>query len=150
MVDHGEVPLPRDAVDGTEVRRGHGGMDGGGYAGAAGKLRALAGAASKYGLRIPQPLLASMMALGAGVLLSAVSFELAEEASESCGQDGLTATPGEHPAPSGGGHRSGSLPPHDDHWAARMAGNALAHRTQDGTRDPAMAMGAHHDELGVR
>lgn len=40
----------------------------------------LAGAALGYGLRIPQRLIASVMAFGAGVLLSAVSFELVEEA----------------------------------------------------------------------
>ena len=40
----------------------------------------LIGAAAGYLVRIPQKILTSIMAFGAGVLLSAVSFELIDEA----------------------------------------------------------------------
>ena len=49
----------------------------------------LAGAAIGYLLRVPQKVIASVMAFGAGVLLSAVAFELIAEAHE---QAGLTPT----------------------------------------------------------
>jgi zinc transporter, ZIP family len=49
----------------------------------------LVGAAAGYLLRIPQRIVASIMAFGAGVLLSAVSFELITEAYEG---GGLAAT----------------------------------------------------------
>ncbi|GGQ64634.1 ZIP family metal transporter [Couchioplanes azureus] len=45
----------------------------------------LIGAAAGYLVRIPQKLIASIMAFGAGVLLSAVSFELVAEAHERAG-----------------------------------------------------------------
>ncbi len=45
----------------------------------------LLGAALGYGVRIPQWVVASVMAFGAGVLLSAVSFELVEEAYDQAG-----------------------------------------------------------------
>ncbi|MFG2894102.1 ZIP family metal transporter [Streptomyces sp. NPDC048248] len=46
----------------------------------------LLGAVLGYGMRIPQRVVASVMAFGAGVLLSAVSFELVEEAYHQAGQ----------------------------------------------------------------
>jgi ZIP family zinc transporter len=49
----------------------------------------LLGAALGYGMRVPQKMIATVMAFGAGVLLSAVSFELVEEAYD---QAGLTPT----------------------------------------------------------
>ncbi len=45
----------------------------------------LLGAAVGYGVRVPQWVVASVMAFGAGVLLSAVSFELVEEAYDQAG-----------------------------------------------------------------
>ncbi|MFE7929245.1 ZIP family metal transporter [Streptomyces sp. NPDC057456] len=45
----------------------------------------LVGAALGYGLRIPQKVIATVMAFGAGVLLSAVSFELVGEAYDEAG-----------------------------------------------------------------
>ncbi|AXE90336.1 ZIP family zinc transporter [Streptomyces sp. Go-475] len=45
----------------------------------------LLGAALGYGLRVPQKVIATVMAFGAGVLLSAVSFELVGEAYEQAG-----------------------------------------------------------------
>jgi ZIP family zinc transporter len=45
----------------------------------------LLGAGLGYGLRVPQKVIASVMAFGAGVLLSAVSFELVGEAYEQAG-----------------------------------------------------------------
>ncbi|MEV5437613.1 ZIP family zinc transporter [Streptomyces sp. NPDC052682] len=45
----------------------------------------LLGAALGYGLRVPQKVIAMVMAFGAGVLLSAVSFELVGEAYEQAG-----------------------------------------------------------------
>ncbi|MFE9396361.1 ZIP family metal transporter [Streptomyces flavidovirens] len=45
----------------------------------------LLGAVLGYGVRIPQWVVASVMAFGAGVLLSAVSFELVEEAYDQAG-----------------------------------------------------------------
>ncbi|MEU0336738.1 ZIP family zinc transporter [Streptomyces sp. NPDC006193] len=45
----------------------------------------LLGAALGYGLRVPQKVIATVMAFGAGVLLSAVSFELIGEAYEQGG-----------------------------------------------------------------
>ncbi|MFF0886700.1 ZIP family metal transporter [Streptomyces sp. NPDC003456] len=45
----------------------------------------LVGAAIGYGIRVPQPVIALVMAFGAGVLLSAVSFELVGEAYEQGG-----------------------------------------------------------------
>ncbi|CAM5681977.1 hypothetical protein SAFG77S_08275 [Streptomyces afghaniensis] len=45
----------------------------------------LLGAALGYGLRVPQKVIAIVMAFGAGVLLSAVSFELVGEAYEQAG-----------------------------------------------------------------
>ena len=45
----------------------------------------LLGAALGYGLRVPQKVIATVMAFGAGVLISAVSFELVEEAYEQAG-----------------------------------------------------------------
>ncbi|KOT42759.1 ZIP family zinc transporter [Streptomyces caelestis] len=45
----------------------------------------LVGAALGYGLRIPQKVIATVMAFGAGVLLSAVSFELVGEAYDQAG-----------------------------------------------------------------
>lgn len=45
----------------------------------------LLGAALGYGLRVPQKVIATVMAFGAGVLLSAVSFELEGEAYEEAG-----------------------------------------------------------------
>ncbi|MFC8447728.1 ZIP family metal transporter [Kitasatospora sp. NPDC057223] len=45
----------------------------------------LAGAAVGFGVRVPQWVIASVMAFGAGVLLSAVSFELLGEAYEEAG-----------------------------------------------------------------
>ncbi|MEW2395282.1 ZIP family zinc transporter [Streptomyces sp. NPDC046862] len=45
----------------------------------------LLGAAFGYGLRVPQRVIAMVMAFGAGVLLSAVSFELVGEAYEQAG-----------------------------------------------------------------
>ncbi len=45
----------------------------------------LLGAALGYGLRVPQKVIATVMAFGAGVLISAVSFELVGEAYEQAG-----------------------------------------------------------------
>ncbi|MFF1546083.1 ZIP family metal transporter [Streptomyces sp. NPDC058291] len=45
----------------------------------------LIGAALGYGLRVPQKVIATVMAFGAGVLLSAVSFELVGEAYDEAG-----------------------------------------------------------------
>ncbi|MEW2564474.1 ZIP family metal transporter [Streptomyces griseorubiginosus] len=45
----------------------------------------LLGAAIGYGLRVPQKVIATVMAFGAGVLLSAVSFELVGEAYDEAG-----------------------------------------------------------------
>jgi ZIP family zinc transporter len=45
----------------------------------------LIGAGLGYGLRVPQKVIATVMAFGAGVLLSAVSFELVGEAYEQAG-----------------------------------------------------------------
>ncbi|MFE7650711.1 ZIP family metal transporter [Streptomyces phaeoluteigriseus] len=45
----------------------------------------LLGAALGYGLRVPQKVIATVMAFGAGVLISAVSFELVGEAYEEAG-----------------------------------------------------------------
>ncbi|OQR64462.1 ZIP family zinc transporter [Streptomyces maremycinicus] len=45
----------------------------------------LLGAALGYGLRIPQKMIATVMAFGAGVLISAVSFELVGEAYDQAG-----------------------------------------------------------------
>ncbi|MGP2435973.1 ZIP family metal transporter [Streptomyces sp. JW3] len=45
----------------------------------------LLGAGLGYGLRVPQKVIASVMAFGAGVLLSAVSFELVGEAYDQAG-----------------------------------------------------------------
>jgi ZIP family zinc transporter len=45
----------------------------------------LLGAALGYGLRVPQKVIATVMAFGAGVLLSAVSFELVGEAYDEAG-----------------------------------------------------------------
>ncbi|MFV0131415.1 ZIP family metal transporter [Streptomyces sp. HMX112] len=45
----------------------------------------LLGAAVGYGVRVPQRVIASVMAFGAGVLLSAVSFELVGEAYDQAG-----------------------------------------------------------------
>ncbi|MGK5692861.1 ZIP family metal transporter [Streptomyces sp. URMC 128] len=45
----------------------------------------LVGAALGYGLRVPQKVIATVMAFGAGVLISAVSFELVGEAYEQAG-----------------------------------------------------------------
>ncbi|MFI6808061.1 ZIP family metal transporter [Streptomyces luteogriseus] len=45
----------------------------------------LLGAALGYGLRVPQMVIATVMAFGAGVLISAVSFELVGEAYEQAG-----------------------------------------------------------------
>ncbi|GGX14375.1 ZIP family metal transporter [Streptomyces chryseus] len=45
----------------------------------------LLGAVLGYGVRVPQWVVASVMAFGAGVLLSAVSFELVEEAYDQAG-----------------------------------------------------------------
>ncbi|MFK4066463.1 ZIP family metal transporter [Streptomyces sp. NPDC029674] len=45
----------------------------------------LLGAGVGYGLRVPQKLVATVMAFGAGVLISAVSFELVGEAYEQAG-----------------------------------------------------------------
>ncbi|QIJ66012.1 ZIP family zinc transporter [Streptomyces sp. JB150] len=45
----------------------------------------LLGAVVGYGLRVPQKVIATVMAFGAGVLLSAVSFELVGEAYEQAG-----------------------------------------------------------------
>ena len=46
----------------------------------------LLGAVPVYGMRKPQRVVASVMAFGAGALLSAVSFELVEEAYHQAGQ----------------------------------------------------------------
>lgn len=45
----------------------------------------LLGAALGYGLRVPRKVIATVMAFGAGVLISAVSFELVGEAYEQAG-----------------------------------------------------------------
>ncbi len=45
----------------------------------------LLGAAAGYGVRVPQRVIATVMAFGAGVLISAVSFELVGEAYDQAG-----------------------------------------------------------------
>ena len=58
----------------------------------------LLGAALGYGLRVPQKVIATVMAFGAGVLISAVSFELVGEAYDEAGL-APTADPGDQNPP---------------------------------------------------
>jgi zinc transporter, ZIP family len=60
--------------------------------GAVGGLALLIGAGVALGLGIPRPVLGMVMAFGAGVLISAVSFDLVEEAADtSAGAGGVAA-----------------------------------------------------------
>src|SRR5919199_1677296 len=75
--------LPTDLV-----RRGGGGMPGWATAGAWGMFGGGAlvlGAAVAWFVRVPSRVIASVMAFGSGVLISAVAFDLTQDAAESGG-----------------------------------------------------------------
>src|SRR5690606_41961664 len=84
------------------------------------------GAAAGWWVRVPAPVVAGVMAFGAGVLVSAMAFELVDEAERSGGL-----------APAVRGFRVGAV--------CYVAANALlarrgaAHRHRSGARQPALA-----------
>lgn len=91
--------------------------------GLAGGAALLVGAAVAWEVRVPQPVVAGVMAFGAGVLISALSFELVQEATESGGL-----------LPAAGGFLAGAVTYVAANTALSLRG--ARHRKRSGGRQP--------------